>query len=405
MALVLLMPYGCAFICILHKPGQNNIKPSNMKLKSFILTLCVLHFASSCIKDEPLNSEADILSFILPDTAIFSQPLIANDIITLFVNAEADLEHATPKIEITEGAKLIPDLPEYDLTKQNTFEVKSQDGQYSKIYTIKIVSRMAYDYKFDKWMPKTSDYGNNFPRVATEQEDGTLIELWSSGNYGVNNAFGGPISRKTFPTKDTIIDDRTVALLRTIRGKTVPKMGLIPVFPGSLFYGVYKLDMESKATAAQGVRFGQPFPDGDGAPVRFSGLYKYTPGQEYLNPDGELQEGKIDECTIRAFLYQTRKGAATANISYLGEDYLCGLDDLFNAEQLVAMADMEDCTEKREWTEFDMEFKYTTKKIDFDNYDYRIAIVFSASKRGDFYEGAIGSTLIIDHAKITLEKK
>jgi hypothetical protein len=54
------------------------------------------------------------------------------------------------------------------------------------------------------------------------------------------------------------------------------------------------------------------------------------------------------------------------------------------------------------WTAFDLTFDYTAD-VDLDlleNEGYSLAIVFSSSKDGDQFEGAVGSNLKIDKIRI-----
>jgi len=71
------------------------------------------------------------------------------------------------------------------------------------------------------------------------------------------------------------------------------------------------------------------------------------------------------------------------------------------------MADMDYVAPKEDWTEFEIKFKYLTD-IDLDVLEqngYSLALVFSSSKQGDRFIGAIGSTLCIDKVRIICEKE
>ena len=59
-----------------------------------------------------------------------------------------------------------------------------------------------------------------------------------------------------------------------------------------------------------------------------------------------------------------------------------------------------------DWTWFTVPFDYT-KDIDYEllrNYGYNIAVVFSSSKDGDYFQGAVGSTLCVDKVRLICEK-
>ncbi len=77
-------------------------------------------------------------------------------------------------------------------------------------------------------------------------------------------------------------------------------------------------------------------------------------------------------------------------------------EDVLTSERLIATAIIADRTEKDDWTRFDIPFIYT-EGIDYSQFDYKLAIVLSSSKRGAFYEGAIGSLLVVDEIEIVTE--
>ena len=140
--------------------------------------------------------------------------------------------------------------------------------------------------------------------------------------------------------------------------------------------------------------------------MRFRGWYKYKAGEKYLNNKGDVVPGKIDECTVRAFLYEVPKGATGTELT---DALLTGADDILLSEKaqkvIVGIADLKDCSDRKDFTFFDMKFEYKEgKEINYQLHDYRLAIVFASSKRGDFYEGAVGSTLIVDDVKIICEQ-
>ena len=74
---------------------------------------------------------------------------------------------------------------------------------------------------------------------------------------------------------------------------------------------------------------------------------------------------------------------------------------------IVAMADLDYVAPTDSWTEFDIEFNYTAAP-DLDllaNRGYSLALVFSSSKKGDSFIGAVGSRLLIDKVRIVCEKE
>lgn len=363
-----------------------------MKVKLIFISFLSLCLLSSCIKEEAQNSEADILSFDLPEDLVFGKAQISNDKVILFVNRGADISDVSPSIEVTKGAKIYPSPDQkFDFTKENIFVITSEDGVYSKPYSVEAVSTFDYHFNFEDW--KADDALKRYPELT----DG----LWKSGNSGL--FMMPPMAQPKYPYPtyytDDCVEGEKALCLETLQGKEVFN-DLYALFSGSLFYGVFTLKQGAEESP-KGVLFGHPHPKSEGRPVRITGYYKYKPGPIYTDKEQNPVPGKVDEFTIRAFLYKVRIGAETG--SWKGQDYLTGKDDILNSPQVVGIADMKDCSAKENFTYFDLKFEYRLP-IDYTQNDYRLAIVFSSSKNGDFYEGAVGSKLIVDDVRVICEE-
>ncbi len=68
-----------------------------MKAKHVILYLLLAIVSFSCIGEEALNAEADILSCVLPGVAMTTSPIINNNSITIFVGPGTDVSELTPE--------------------------------------------------------------------------------------------------------------------------------------------------------------------------------------------------------------------------------------------------------------------------------------------------------------------
>ena len=133
----------------------------------------------------------------------------------------------------------------------------------------------------------------------------------------------------------------------------------------------------------------------DKKPVSFKGYYKYTPGEKFI--DGTdvsniVTLDQVDECSIQAVLYE----AATSDFTLTGHD-------INTSEARVAVAALSDGSAKAEWTAFDLAFEWLDGKTYDPSKTYKLAIVCSSSKEGDFFKGAGGSTLMIDELEVTGE--
>ena len=102
-------------------------------LHTALFLLFVLTFAS-CIKNEALNQEADIVAAkVSNDELLIRKPLITNNEVKFFVNGGSDLTQLAPQFELTPGATIEPasGTVRNFLTPQ-TYTVTSEDGQWKK---------------------------------------------------------------------------------------------------------------------------------------------------------------------------------------------------------------------------------------------------------------------------------
>ena len=93
-------------------------------------------------------------------------------------------------------------------------------------------------------------------------------------------------------------------------------LGMCPnITAGSLFLGSFDLG-SAMGNPLKGTQFGIPYV---GEPVKFSGWYKYTPGAEFYDKDGNVVEGQTDEFAIYALLYEA-KGKDGKEVTLTGID-------------------------------------------------------------------------------------
>ena len=82
-------------------------------------------------------------------------------------------------------------------------------------------------------------------------------------------------------------------------------------------------------------------------------------------------------------------------------------DNVMTSPLIVAKAIINKVEVTSEWTPFQIPFTYL-EDIDRDRlaaYGYNLAIVFTSSDRGANFEGAIGSTMLVDNVKILWENQ
>lgn len=309
-----------------------------------------------------------------------------------------------PEFKLTPGATINPEsgTPRNFVIPQE-YTVTSEDGQWSKTYTVEVRNNESINlyYGFENVRQVSAIGGlcsyDVFFEVGTSgQEDWA----WASANpaYALTLQASTPNTFPTYQSEEGREGKCAVLVTRSTGdfGKRVGK----PLAAGNLFMG--KFDMtNAMERPLQATQMGTPF---NKVPVSFSGCYKYTPGEVYCeaSPSGELVpvEGKKDEFNIYAVFFESMEGREWLD----GENVLSPDND-----QILAVAEIPDKTAKEKWTEFSIPFIFRDgKTVDPDKLKegrYSITVVFTSSTEGDYFNGAVGSTLMIDEISIVCQDK
>ncbi|MDD6209759.1 MAG: PCMD domain-containing protein [Bacteroidales bacterium] len=358
-----------------------------MKHLSYLLLISLFVF-SSCIKDVPLNPEADILSFTWPDDSILISSKIANDYINVFVADGAKIDSIAPTITVTPGATIFPPSGEarnFETTQYYT--VHSQDGVHSKKYSVNFLFSLPTTFDFEHWITKSF-----LSRKYDIPVDANNNNIWASGNSGIVVYMNPPYPTQKTTAPNEVYSGTSAAKMITMKGPgSILGTLYIPIVAGSLFIGEFKLDMEKPVRSP---KFGLPYAL---LPKSFKGVYKYKEGSgNYINSKGQEVPGINDSCSIYSILYEVTEQEPVLN----GESVL-------TSPNIVAFAKVPatNGTPGDDFIPFDIPFDYPKglEAINFENKKYNFAIVLSSSARGDYYEGKIGSTLIVDDLKIITE--
>lgn len=377
----------------------------NIKLKSQIIVCfgLLMFLVSSCIKQESLDQEANITLFTIEDEG-YLNTLFNEQTNQIYLNIEGDISKykngiITPKIEVSSNATVSPHSGEPIELKDYmaTYTVTAENGG-QKTYTISVIQDVPVYQDFERWTQETSN------RLTYEV---LLDETWKNANEGVSMLY---YPDRPFPTRSTKEDVRpgssgsTSLLLETVEGKRSKFLGLmdIPVYAGNMFRGVFSV-VNALSDPLGTARFGQPHPVNLGKPVALVAYYKYTSGTPFLSYEGDVKDIKTvvedytrkDRPDVYAVLYKSIKTSDNP-------DGRLTARNIKTSDQIVATAFMEDKTEKTEWTLLETKFTYY-EEIDFDKYDYGLAVCLSSSENGATYQGAIGSKLLIDEVRIVYE--
>lgn len=365
---------------------------------------------SSCMKDEPLNAECDIVQATLhspaPEQLFYNlsdsvkNVLFTDSVISFSVRRGARVSNVSPEFKLTQGATIEQTggaLDDATSSGNMTYRVTSQDGNWHRRYTLQVTpvvhtvsDTLSEDFEHYELNPQGKYY-----LWHDQKEDGTLANDWATGNPGFQISMGSALP-EAYPTAPMAngLDGAAVCLTTRDTGP-FGVMANKRIAAGNLFLGEFDV-VNALRDAMQATRFGIPF---DMRPVKFTGYYKYTPGERFQDKNGNTVAGRVDSAAIYSVFYLNHDAA--------GNSVMLHGDDVQTNPNIVAIAKVTPVTPTREWTPFEVEFVYN-REVDMnllENMGYNLTIVFSSSADGDTFQGAIGSELCIDHVRLVCSKE
>lgn len=375
-----------------------------MRITTLITAATCCLALSSCFKDEPLNAECDItkayvhtdnaddMFFDITDTLV-EVPYSDSDI-SFTVKKKADITALSPMFCITEGATIEPASGStHDFSNGPViYTVTSEDGEWSRKYNVSFspATRTVNDTLRFNFEDCALEERNQRYYVWTDtKEDGTLHQ-WATGNpgYMLSSSSALPADYPTAPLEEGV-EGKGVKLETKSTGQFGALAGM-RLAAGNLFIGKFDVS-KALIDAMQATQFGTPF---NKKPLKFTGYYKYRPGKEFADENGNVLNGRVDNGSIYSVVYRNRDAA--------GNKVVLHGDDVLTSPQIVAIAKVGDIHSTDQWTFFETEYQYTGD-IDLDllsNMGYSMAVVCSSSDEGAEFRGAIGSTLQIDKFSI-----
>ncbi len=395
-------------------------------LFGLIMPIVAAIFLPSCIQDEAPNSEADILTCSVPEEILAGNVVVDNYSVRIRAKKEADISRLAPVFTISEGATISPasgSAQDFKNAPDNIvyYTVTSADKKWSKRYPVRIINNeIPSEYTFSGSALLNNGRRNTYYEFNEYDVNGNLLMTWATGNpgfqmsgmadvaaraeYGDNyrdNAWRFYPSVPVFRTADEIDYVRLATQSTGSFGKGVG----MPIAAGNLFQGVFDLTM-AIANPRGATKFGETYFYN---PIRLTGRYRYKAGSVYTDENGNEVSGKKDIFSIYALFFETETDLngdgvideATEKIDYLdGEIHAAN----FENPHLVSIAMLDNPQESDEWIPFEIPFKRVAgKTIDRSklvNGTYKVGIVISSSADGDYFKGAVGSTLDIANLKI-----
>ena len=396
-------------------------------VKPFSL-IAVVAFATtltSCFKDEALNNECDIekawIQVDNPDE-VFFQPSNAElpdiestktDLIFPDLRPNSDVTALPVYFKITDGATITPENGSVQNFADGpvTYVVTSEDGQYNRTYRVFIKATDAgttpdpgnpdkpeeqfgyVHYDFENYFldPASSKF-----YVWSDYENGSN---WATGNPGFKIAKGSakPDQYPSTPLAEGY-DGAAVKLVTSDTG-SFGVMVNMRIAAGNLFTGVFDSKSATKAPL-KATHFGEgSYNQINYRPVTLAGYYQYTPGEVFKDKAGKEVAGRIDQGDIYAVVFR--------NVDSDGKSFYLTGDNVLTSPQIVALARVPNIVKTEGgWQNFSVDFNYSGE-LDpaiLANYGYSMAVVFTSSIEGAAFQGAVGSTLLIDKVSIAYKK-
>lgn len=386
-----------------------------LKLQPACRTLLVLSLtaltAVSCIKDEALNTEADIEHVTLPGDVLNRDAEFGDAVyeadgtpvypITLYLKKGTDIARLAPELELTPGATVEPPSgTALNFRTPQYYTVTSEDGQWQRRYRIEVSSTSSIGtfYHFED----VRLGGNGKYHVFYETDDAGEERLaWASANPGYALTDANVKTPEQFPTYqwDEGKEGKCVKLV-TLKTGSLGNLVNMPLASGNLFLGTFKTD-NALTNALTATQFGLQY---ENVPTYLRGWYKYRSGDTFYELDKTSKDklkpipGRKDTFNIYAVFFEnTEDNRPLDGTNVLAEDN----------EQILMTAVISDAHETDEWTEFYLPFVLRPgKRIDpvkLAAGGYNLTIVFASSLRGDYFEGAPGSTLLVDEVELGYE--
>ena len=219
--------------------------------------------------------------------------------------------------------------------------------------------------------------------------------FWDSSNPGTTQDMGS-MSGGLNPTQGT----SEVKHGGTKAAKLETQWAILKLAAASIYTG--KFNSLVGASGAK-IDFGQPFVS---RPISLKGWYQYAPGviddeKQEVGDSGVLKEGDTDQCSIYVILATSVHQVDNTNTSTLLTAENVWKD---NTGKFIAYGELpvDQCgTTNGEWKSFDIPLQY--KEGMFGVQPTHLIIVSSSSKYGDYFTGAVGSTLYLDDFSLNYE--
>jgi len=338
-----------------------------------ILYLLLAISIISCSEDK--REDAELKEFEIVEISNPNLILLKTEIIDesknvfIYIDNNLDIESFPisifSEVTISKGAKTsLNDKGELTFETNEdifSFDIEAENGNTSS-WNVSLVHKQLQNSDFEDWYENKGLNGSFYKEIGASSE----ALIWATANMGTS-------TYATYGTQPLIIENNTLVQIRT------DSVQSIPLTAATLFTGSFNLSgaIANPTNPKKATIFGTPFAH---SPKAFKIKYKYSAGKWYKqatlinssNIFGGFEEEGIpgeDQCAIYAIL-ENREGSSVTEI---------------------AKAELYSYSTEDELTETVVTFNYTSQLA-----PTHITVVFSSSKEGDLWRGAVGSTLVID---------
>ena len=387
-----------------------------MKKSSFFLLAA---FASlpclvSCIQDEPLNAECDILdveqSWVDAHPGLLiGNPRVENTRVAFTIQPGSDRTALNPRFELTPGATITMkengvDIPANGVTRDfsspQTYTVHSQDGFWKKDYEVSFSPRKSITkLSFENFRLDATGRYYEWYEVDTD-ELGTELYYWATGNAGYaitgmgNAPDDYPSNRDAHGVSNENGTESKCIRLETRATGSFGERLKMPLAAGNIFIGEFA-SSQAAMYPRRATKFGLQLVTE--VPVKLEGYYKYKAGETFIDINKVEHPELHDMADIYAVVYEAYPEGSDKFVPLNG-------DDVLSSDRIVLLARIDEPGEPEEWTFFSEPFKPVGNKTISEEMlrenKYAIAIVCTSSRDGAYFNGAIGSVLYVDELKV-----
>lgn len=402
------------------KPNEiHKMRKNRLLLQTCALAALVLGFLSSCIRDEAPGMECDIEKMWVEGEDLEQYFYDANDMKRTVISTESDIDFSVRSVvlmpkqvavhfALTPGATISPENGSVQDFSNGPviYTVTAEDGTTTRTYRVgfkensqTIINKLNSFENYEEVRYGSSEiFYHRFYELSGSGDK--LTDVWASGNEGfclsmLSRILGGQgATPEEFPTvSDPNGRTGRCVKLQTLSTGDMGKTTKRPIAAGNLFMGRFNITYAA-TNSLLATEMGVPF---SREPLRVTGYYKYKRGADFTGADSNVIPGRQDEADIYAVLYRNKDDNGNAVMLNGG--------DVLTSPYIVRKARVASLPETDEWTPFDMFFEGDTPidKVLLENLGYNLALVFSSSKSGATFEGAVGSTLYIDDVVLSVK--